>query len=44
MVGQSAMRLLKLSLPVLFCSLLMTAKPPLSSTSAIIFFRLRTDE
>ncbi len=43
-VGQSAIRLLKLSLPVLFCSLSMTAKPPLSSTSTISFLRLSTEE
>ena len=42
-LAQSDSRLLKLSLPVLFCSLLMTANPPLSSTSRIMsFFWVRT--
>ena len=29
---------------ILFCNLLITAKPPLSKTSIIIFFCVRTDE
>ena len=43
-VGQSLIKLLKLSLPVLFCNLLITAKPPLSSTSTISFFCVKTLE
>ena len=41
---QSLIRLLKEALPVLFCSLLMTAKPPLSQTTTISFRPVRTEE
>ena len=43
-VGQSAIRLLKLSPPMLFCNLLMTAKPPFSNTKMIKFLSVKTLE
>ena len=38
-VGQSEIRLLKLSFPVLFCNLLITAKPPLSSNIELLLLK-----